>query len=307
MRKLFPGLGIAFFGLGFLNLVPVTAQEEFREVNITQGSEPGWVPSERLEAEAVSVWNEFYRKVFQRDYESAYDMLSEGLRADWPYERFRLDQEEALAQHGSATVFEPLEITWTKGSSSAPTTGTYVALDTNASFEKAEKFCGYTVLQKLPDTDEFDVARIEQVFLTLASEASMAEASSPLAPELVWNILSRGCPNYSPSELPNSVNEGTGYDSVAEARIRVESLKHVDTTVANGWTVLSDRNSTTIWSFAPEGSPYYPALIKRAFFEASERESRVEMTMLCEATKRSCDALYAEMAARNGMLPISLN
>ncbi|MEP5938781.1 MAG: DUF4019 domain-containing protein [Erythrobacter sp.] len=276
-----------------------------REVNITQGSEPGWIPSEQLEADALEAWADYYRLLSQENYEAAYAMLSRGLRDTWPYEKYVNDSREARTERGDAEVREPLKVTWTKGAMSAPTKGVYAAIDTNARYQNVARFCGFTVLYKAENNDRFEIARIEENLLSNVASAEIESENSPLVPELIWHLLSRSCPNYIPSELPSSVNEGTGYLSVAEARADVQLIEGIELTLENDWTVLADQSSLTIWSFAPEGSPYYPALIKRTVVPLAEAKSSLKMTMLCESSKRLCDALYVEMAARNGLLPVS--
>ncbi len=276
-----------------------------REVNVTQGSEPGWIPSEQLEADALEAWADYYRLLSQENYEAAYVKLSHGMRDTWPYEKFLSDNREARAERGDVEVLEPLKVTWTKGAMSAPTKGVYAAIDTKAQYQNVARFCGFTVLYKAENSERFEIARIEENLLTNAASAEIESKHSSLVPELIWHLLSRSCPNYVPSELPSSVNEGTGYLSVAEARADVQSIEGVESKLENNWTVLADQSSLTIWSFAPEGSPYYPALIKRTVVPGADAKSGLKMTMLCETSKRLCDALYVEMAARNGLLPVS--
>lgn len=284
---------------------PVAAQpdEPRREVNITQDSEPGWIPSEELEAAALRAWAEYLLDAEQ--YEAAYAMLSSGLREMWPFEKFRADKQATKADIGSKLFRRPLKITWTKGGAAAPDGGTYAAIDTDAQFEGADRFCGYTIMHRPKDSDRFDVARIEENILSNASAEQFAANNSIETPDVIWNLVSRTCPNYVPPELPESVNKGSGFASVAEARAAVDALANTKIGSENGWTVISDDASLTVCSFSPEGSPFHPSLVRRSIIAADEGSSRMKMTVLCENTKRRCDALYAEMAARNGLLPIS--
>lgn len=284
---------------------PADAQETPREVNITQGSQEGWVPSEETEAAALEAWTKHYNLIDAGKYDAAYAMLSNRLQGMWSIEQFREDKASQRDEIGVAVTRKPLKITWTKGGAAAPDGNTYAAIDTNAAFERAQRFCGYTIMVKRPGAARFEVARVEENLLSDASAEQLGRNNPPLTADLIWNLLARSCPNYLPPALPDSVNQGTGYSSVSAARAEVDAIANTETSIENGWTLIADKASLTVWSFAPENSPYYPALIKRVISATGETSSQMAMTMLCEAEKPRCDALYAEMAARNGMLPIS--
>jgi hypothetical protein len=74
-------VGVAALALALLVSTPAAAQVPLREVNITQGSTPGWIPSEELEAEALATWQRFNERVETGDYDAAYAMIGDGLRA----------------------------------------------------------------------------------------------------------------------------------------------------------------------------------------------------------------------------------
>ncbi|MEY4838073.1 MAG: hypothetical protein RLZZ475_1932 [Pseudomonadota bacterium] len=298
--------GIAALALALCIASPMIAQNAPREVNITQGSTPGWIPSEALEAEALATWQRFNALVEAGDYDAAHAMMGEGMRAQYPLERFREDRRQAAAARGALVSRNLVKLTWTKDGPGVPYPGTFVAIDASAAFAKADRMCGYTILHQAPGADGFTISRFEENVLDNEAFAQIAGQHSPLQALLVWRLLARNCPNYTPEPLPDTLAEGIEYGSVAEARAAVSVREGVKTRTENGWTVIMDQASYSIWSFAPEGAPTYPAVIKRWVEPTGKDTSRASMAMRCEAGKRACDALFDEMALRNGFTPVSL-
>lgn len=291
--------------IALLSASAAWAQETPRQINITQGSQPGWIPSEELESEVLAAWASYYAYLDMGEYEAAHAMLSEELQSQWPLEAFVQEQERARAERGAVNIRKPMEINWTNNSPAAPTRGLYVAIDTDAQFDKARRFCGFTILHRPEGADQFRIARIEENVLSDAAAEQIASGHSAITPELIWHLVARNCPNYEPAELPESINEGTGFSSVSAARQHVEALPEIETATENGWTVISDLHGMTAWSFSPEGSPYHPSVIKRSIRNAPDGTAKLDMAMRCEASKPACDALFVEMAARNGLLPVT--
>jgi hypothetical protein len=91
-----------------------------------------------------------------------------------------------------------------------------------------------------------------------------------------------------------------GYDSVADAMTHLRSKPGVEFSTENGWTIAVDRAALTVWSFAPEQYPAYPAVVMRRVVEREEQVS-IEMNVLCEASKADCDELVRTFAAMNGL------
>lgn len=288
-------------------IVPAFARapEASREVNITQGSEPGWIPNEELEAKAIDVWQRFYARIEAGDDDAAHAMMSEGFRGQYPLAQFRTDRAAARTDRGALIARDRIKLTWTKDSPSVPYPGIYVAIDASARFAAVDRFCGYTILYLAPGAQDFTVMRFQETLLDNAAFAEIAAANSPLQALLVWRLTSRSCPNYTPEPLPVSVSDGIEYGTVAEARAVVAAREGIETKVENGWTVIAHRPSYSVWSFAPEGAPTYPAVIKRWVKPVGADNSRASIAMICEAEKRACDALFDEMAYKNGFVPVT--
>ncbi len=286
---------------------PVLAQapKTTREVNITQGSEAGWIPSEELEAKALASWQRFYALIETGDDDAAHAMMSEGFRAQYPLAKFRADRAAARTNRGALIIRDRIKLTWTKDSPAVPYPGIYLAIDASARFAAVDRFCGYTILYLAPGAQDFAVMRFQETFIENAAFADIAATSSPLQALLVWRLAARSCPNYRPEPLPATLSEGIEYSTVAEARTAVAAREGIETKVENGWTVIAHRASFSVWSFAPEGAPTSPAVIKRWVEPVGADKSSGSIAMICEGQKAACDAVFDEMAYKNGFVPVT--
>jgi hypothetical protein len=100
--------------------------------------------------------------------------------------------------------------------------------------------------------------------------------------------------------LPEASQSTIGYESVAEALKSLRSQRGVVFTTENGWLIATDDAAYTIWSFAPEGYPAYPAAVRRQVVPHGNG-SIIQMNVLCEATKEACDALVRTFAEMNSL------
>ena len=294
--------------LGALLGAPLAAQDRssggLREVNITQGSTPGWVPSEELEAEALAAWRKFNRHVDDGEFDEAYAMAGDRLKSMISVEEFRKDRLGELQKRGPLLSRKRIRVTWTKDSANVPLPGIYVAIDANSHFEKVTRHCGYTILYQAPGSDAFKVMRSQDALIEDEVFASLAEQNSPLQAELVWNVLSRSCPSYTLPPLPNSVRNEIKFASVAQARSELTSREGTDVIEESGWTFVSDERALSVWAFPPQGTPVYPSVIKRTKASSSPDAGVISMGMLCEADQTICTRLFTEMALSAGFIPL---
>ena len=91
---------------------------------------------------------------------------------------------------------------------------------------------------------------------------------------------------------------GIGYPSVAAALEALKARPDVKISAQNGWTIVDDRATGTLWSFTPPNHPAHPAAVKRTVVERAG-EVFVEMSALCQASKVACDKLIAEFRDLN--------
>lgn len=101
--------------------------------------------------------------------------------------------------------------------------------------------------------------------------------------------------------LPEAPQSTVGFESVAEALKALRSKPGLVFTTENGWLIATDEANYTIWSFAPKDYAAYPAMVKRQVIPLGQSQSRIEMSVHCEATKEACDALVRTFAEMNGM------
>ena len=102
-----------------------------------------------------------------------------------------------------------------------------------------------------------------------------------------------------PVQKPSS---GIGYPSVAAALDAVKSKPGVRVTVQQGWIVIEDRATMTVWSFTSPGNPAHPAAVRREVKQAKDGSVNIEQRVLCEAAKGPCDKINAEFVELNNKM-----
>jgi hypothetical protein len=100
--------------------------------------------------------------------------------------------------------------------------------------------------------------------------------------------------------LPEKSDSNIGYETVAAALTGLRSRPGVVFTTENGWLIATEEAVYTIWSFAPQSYPSYPAVVKRQVIPKGTG-SLIEMSVLCEASKSACDDLVRTFAQMNGL------
>jgi hypothetical protein len=98
-----------------------------------------------------------------------------------------------------------------------------------------------------------------------------------------------------PRSFSGSNGSDIGYKTVAEALASLKQMKGVSFSSVRGWIVVTDEAHLTVWSFAPQSDPSYPAVVKRMVISTGSG-SKVTMNVLCEANKASCDNLVREFS-----------
>jgi hypothetical protein len=113
-------------------------------------------------------------------------------------------------------------------------------------------------------------------------------------------IASSAAGQATSEPLPEASQSTVGYESVAEALKVLRSESGVVFTTENGWLIATDEAAYTIWSFAPQDYPAYPAVVKRQVV-ARGSGSSIHMNILCEASKIACDDLVRTFSEMTGM------
>jgi hypothetical protein len=101
----------------------------------------------------------------------------------------------------------------------------------------------------------------------------------------------------APAPLPEGDTD-IGFDTVSAALAGLRSRPGVVFTSENGWLIATDEAAYTIWSFAPQSYPAYPAVVKRQVIP-KQIGSEIKMDVLCEASKQACDDLVRTFAKMN--------
>jgi hypothetical protein len=291
---------------------PLPTVAQARIVNVTSDSAPGWLPSTdqaRVASEAALAY--LAAKDAGRA-EAAYAMLEDGDRALQPFAEFSRDLATFNKRAGAVAERRIVTVTWTKDSAQAPKPGVYAAIDLISRFANIDRDCGYLVVYQPPAGGPFRVSREEANFMTNGDAATIERQQSRAAMEAAWSQLSMRCPNYSGESPPTSSaplpeQAGSfGYPTVAAALIDLRSRPGVAFRTENGWTIATDDASHTIWVFASEGQPAYPAAIKRQFVGDGHGGTSLDMSVLCEASKADCDNLVRTFEALNARMTAEL-
>lgn len=99
--------------------------------------------------------------------------------------------------------------------------------------------------------------------------------------------------------VPSKVS-GTGFKTVASALEAVNAKPDVSVnTTPDAWTIITEADGMTIWSFTPPTYPAYPAVVKRTLKNRSNGDLYVEMGVLCEAKKTICNKLVKDFESQN--------
>jgi hypothetical protein len=98
--------------------------------------------------------------------------------------------------------------------------------------------------------------------------------------------------------IPEQHDSNVGYRTVAEALSALTKAPGLDVANRGGWTIVTDNEHSTLWSFAPASHPAFPAVVKRTV-ASKDGSVYVDMQVLCEAAKAACDALVRDFMALN--------
>lgn len=289
--------------IAFAWAAPMPTLGATRQVNITQGSPAGWIPSEALEASARATAEAYLAAQDQGRAAEAYSMLSPGYRELRSADTYKTDLARFNARAGEVRERRITTITWTKDPENGPGPGVYVALDLVSRYARIDRHCGYVVLWQAPGRSTFQVLREEITFL----DNSTAAGGKPGEAEAAWARISAACPNYTARDvsplpasgpLPEASGSTIGYANTAAALVDLRKRSGVEWSQVQGWTVAFEEPTRTLWSFTPVGHPAHPAVVKRQLVE-EDGAVQLQMAVHCEASKAACDALVREFQALN--------
>lgn len=125
----------------------------------------------------------------------------------------------------------------------------------------------------------------------------------PMACALMFSVHLAQAQGSPPGALPEVPKNSIEYGSVAAALDALRRRKDVQISMVRGWTIIADPNHLTLWSFAPETDPAYPAAVMRVVRSNPSGGSYIDMSVLCEASKEACDNMVRQFEALNNQLP----
>ena len=106
-------------------------------------------------------------------------------------------------------------------------------------------------------------------------------------------------PTSPPTETPIPEQASSlGYSSVAEALADLKTRDNVSIEVSQGWTIVTEADGLTTWSFTSPNHAAHPAVAKRTLYQDQEGW-HIKMDVLCEAEKTACDQFIKDFQALN--------
>ena len=99
--------------------------------------------------------------------------------------------------------------------------------------------------------------------------------------------------------LPEQSKSTIGYATPDAALAALHAKPGVEFSTQDGWTIASDPDTNTVWSFPPQRDPAYPAVVRRQMTPAPDGKVAVQMDVLCSATKAACDDLVRAFERMN--------
>jgi hypothetical protein len=99
--------------------------------------------------------------------------------------------------------------------------------------------------------------------------------------------------------LPEQSQSTIGYPTPDAALAALHAKPAVEFSTQDGWTIASDPDTNTVWSFPPQRDPAYPAVVRRQMTPAPDGKVVVQMDVQCSATKAACDDLVRAFERMN--------
>jgi hypothetical protein len=293
---------------------PVAIPDEFEQARVTPDSARGWTPSGEQKQALAQALHDFLGEVDAGRAEEAYAFFTEQNRRLFTPQQFASEVSQFNTLAGPLRARRILRIEWAKDPASAPRPGIYAAIDLSARYANVERSCGYLIFFQAPAGGAFQVMRRETTFMDNATAEQMEKGHSKQYVEAQWRSIARVCPNYQAQqstqeplvESPrNEAKAAIGYASPAEALAALKAKPGVTVTVLapQGWTIVEDRE--TLWSFTPSGHYAHPSVVKRTLQQVGDQLA-IQMDVMCNADKASCDRLVREFQELDERMKASL-
>ena len=168
-----------------------------QEINITNDSQPGWVPSPQQMQQVRLEADSYLSALDEERYKAAYGMMTQRARTILSFDKFSSMQHDFYRKSGRLMRRNVLKVTWTKYPEGSPNSGIYAAVDFSSRFENIDRQCGYIVLYQGAASRPFEVMRVENNFIDNDMAAEIERRKSRAELDQLWTKLAANCPNYS--------------------------------------------------------------------------------------------------------------
>lgn len=196
---------IPLAGVALLIATPAPAAEEVvRQINISEDSLPGWLPSQEQENAARRSLDAYLTALDKGQVTTAYAMLAPRRQLIESPSAFAAWVRDFAASAGPVVQRRVLKLTWTKDSPQAPFPGVYALFDLASRFATLDRHCSRIVLYQAPAGGEFQVAREEDTFMDNATAVAIETHQSKADVDRAWQAQSAHCDNYDVHALDAS-------------------------------------------------------------------------------------------------------
>lgn len=259
-------------------------------------TDPNWQPNNADYQAVIDTVTRYFAAKDSGNVDGTYALLDGGMGLS--LKEWKSTSDDFTAQTGTVVSHKVMKLTWYKDPQGAPEPGVYAAADFVDHYDKATD-CGYLSLHRKSD-GSFLVIHEQDGFIPnqpTMTPAQLAEYKTKL-----------GCVGDEAEPLPETKGDVIGYPDVATARKELLARKDAQShTEGNGWLVVMLPSEYTIWTFAPESDPAYPAVVRRVITQGPDKNTYINMSVLCEASKAACDNLVRQFNELNDKIKGSLS
>jgi hypothetical protein len=111
-------------------------------------------------------------------------------------------------------------------------------------------------------------------------------------------------PTFNGQQAPDSREtevSGIDYPSVAAARQALEARDDAKVSEEDGWTLIEEPDTGTVWNFTPPDHPAHPTVVKRSIIKRPGKDD-IDMQGRCEGPRSACERLIRQFEYQNAQL-----
>lgn len=258
-------------------------------------TDPNWQPSNADHQAVIDTVTKYFAAKDSGNVAGSYALLDDGMGIS--LKEWKNSSDDFASQTGVAVSHKVMKLTWYKDPQNAPKPGVYAAADFVDHYDKATN-CGYLSMYQEPDGS----------FLVIHEQDGLIPNQSNMTSAQITESKAKlGCVGDEAAPLPEAKGDPIGYPDVATARKELLARKDGQPhTEGDGWLVIYFPSEYTIWTFAPENDPAYPAVVRRVITR-SDKSTYISMSVLCQASKAACDNLVRQFNELDDRVKASLS